>query len=167
MEPRPHTLTSTADIKKRFWAKVNKTESCWIWTASKNKAGYGFFWPTAERWIGAHRYSYYLANGKFDQMKFVCHSCDNPSCVNPNHLFLGSNSDNIKDASIKGRLYKQFNKSKVCGSGKHELKGSAIRIDSEGKRRCRWCQNEGTMKRYLLDKDRINQLRRERYHANK
>ena len=144
MEVKPHSLKSDKTSEENFWAKVDRSGDCWIWTAAKNQKGYGFFWPVgSKRWIGAHRYSFFIEHGQFDQHKQVCHRCDNPSCVRPSHLFLGTVRDNAIDASKKGRL-----KLKMCRSGRHEMAGDAIRIDSDGKRRCRWCQNEGAIRRY-------------------
>ena len=76
---------------------------CWIWTGNqRKKQGYGGF-----RYLGkmmlAHRVSYILYKGDFDIELSVCHSCDHPSCVNPDHLFLGTHSDNMKDMALKGR----------------------------------------------------------------
>lgn len=90
----------------RFWSKVNKglrPDDCWIWTAGKSN-GYGIFRVGDNKTISAHRYSYILHNGKEPGSLFVCHRCDNPSCVNPDHLFLGTQGDNIQDMIDKGRF---------------------------------------------------------------
>ena len=86
-----------------FLNKINKTNSgCWIWQGCKNKDGYGFFQANKEK-LRAHRWSAkYLGNMKIDGL-VVCHHCDNPSCVNPNHLFVGTVKDNNKDCQNKGR----------------------------------------------------------------
>lgn len=88
----------------RFWAKVDRSGDCRIWTAArKQPEGYGFF-KLNRRMAYAHRVSWSLANGQeIPPGMFVCHRCDNPPCVRPEHLFLGSNSDNLQDASRKGR----------------------------------------------------------------
>lgn len=95
-------------IEERFWSKVNKAdnkEDCWEWIAScRGKFGYGSI-SYKKKHIDAHRLSWILHNGEIESSKiFVCHKCDNPKCVNPHHLFLGSHSDNMKDAYDKGRL---------------------------------------------------------------
>jgi hypothetical protein len=81
-----------------FWNKVNKTSGCWIWTAA-NKDGYGRYSNSGY----AHRISWEMHFGKIPAGMFVCHKCDNPPCVNPDHLFLGTNQDNVNDMRAKGR----------------------------------------------------------------
>jgi hypothetical protein len=86
----------------RFYSKVEKTSSCWNWTHSKNKFGHGMF-SFQGKTIGAHRFSFDLHKGSLPHNLFVCHSCDNPSCVNPSHLWLGTAKDNAQDMIKKGR----------------------------------------------------------------
>lgn len=76
---------------------------CWNWQGAKNKAGYGTL-TVNKKTVFAHRYSYQYHVGEIPEKLFVCHKCDNPSCINPEHLFLGDNYINILDASIKNRL---------------------------------------------------------------
>lgn len=95
----------TEKDKIRFENKFQKKSEydCWEWMAFKNKKGYGAIMYRDLGNIAAHRFSYLLYKGDFDQKKFICHSCDNPSCVNPSHLFVGTASDNMKDKINKGR----------------------------------------------------------------
>lgn len=101
----PARRTNNVDME-RFFSKVNKTERCWEWTAALRN-GYGAF-KINKKIYSAHRVSWELANGKIPANLFVCHKCDNPKCVNPDHLFLGTRSDNMKDAFKKGRLNLEY-----------------------------------------------------------
>ena len=79
---------------------------CWNWTGKLNKKGYGRFRFNGVTWL-AHRYSYAKLKGKIGGM-YVLHNCDNPSCINPNHLKLGTAADNAKDAASKDRMSKKL-----------------------------------------------------------
>lgn len=107
IEITPEYLASqglSPTIEKRFWSKVKKTDGCWLWTASKLKTGYGKISPRQrDIWWLAHRVSWMLHFGPLSSDILVCHHCDNPSCVRPEHLFLGTNTDNWVDSASKGR----------------------------------------------------------------
>lgn len=91
------------EIVRRFWAKVNKTDTCWLWTASLS-GGYGRFGLGGHgRNVYAHRLSWKLAYGEVPHGKDVLHNCDTPCCVRPSHLFLGTDVDNARDRMEKGR----------------------------------------------------------------
>ena len=87
---------------KRFWSKVRKTDSCWVWQAAKSKAGYGYF-RVGDKMQLAHRFVMGLPGAGVSPEICVCHHCDNPSCVRPDHLFLGTHADNVQDKIAKGR----------------------------------------------------------------
>jgi hypothetical protein len=89
----------------RFHSLIHKSVSgCWIWTAAKDKDGYGLFSLTRNYVMRATRYSYLMFNGPILGGEIVCHTCDTPQCVNPAHLFTGSHKDNMRDMTQKGRL---------------------------------------------------------------
>lgn len=97
-----HSLDET--VFSRFWSKVDKSSgenSCWNWTAGKVD-GYGRIYAGGRLWL-AHRLSYFFAHSKCPDSLCVLHSCDNPACVNPKHLSLGTKKDNAVDRDIKGR----------------------------------------------------------------
>lgn len=86
----------------RFFKKVRKTETCWLWLGSGCSGGYGFF-SENKKFYMAHRWSYERFVGPLGEGLRVCHKCDVPSCVNPAHLFLGTDLENQLDALGKGR----------------------------------------------------------------
>lgn len=100
----------TEKQRERFWSYVDKKsdDDCWEWKSYKGSGGYGHFYLNNKQ-HPAHRISWFLENGpipKADEKGnriCACHKCDNTSCVNPNHLFLGTDLDNIKDRDRKGR----------------------------------------------------------------
>lgn len=96
-------MLSMKSIEEKFWAKVKKSDGCWLWIGAKNPAGYGTITKHYGKNFYAHRLSYQLRHGNIPLGMLVCHICDNPSCVNPDHLFLGTDKDNKRDMINKKR----------------------------------------------------------------
>jgi hypothetical protein len=96
-------------LETRFWKYVNKTSACWLWTGGVTGAGYGALNTSRgshepRRQVLVHRLSYELARGPIPDGLFICHTCDTPRCVNPEHLYAGTQSQNIFD-SVKRRRF--------------------------------------------------------------
>lgn len=89
-------------LPQRFWNKVIKAEGCWLWSGAKNRKGYGVIGTTAGMSL-AHRVSLELSGIPVPYAKHVLHRCDTPGCVNPGHLFIGTNLDNVRDRESKQR----------------------------------------------------------------
>lgn len=97
-----------SDMRKRFMAKVRREGDCLVWTACRHGQGYGMFYTGREgdpKMSYAHRVAYELEHGPIPDGLLVCHRCDNPPCVDPDHLFVGTELDNIRDRDAKGRQY--------------------------------------------------------------
>jgi hypothetical protein len=112
-------------LKDRFFKYVKIPEdknACWIWVGRRDKDGYGCYFSKEINTARAHRISYYLEYGDFDRSLCVCHSCDNPSCVNPKHLWLGTIAENTKDSEIKGRQRRNAALPILYGKNNHKTK---------------------------------------------
>ncbi len=133
-------------IFKRFTEKTNKSGpgGCWLWTCMVNNYGYGLM-QCFGRHALAHRLSWVIHYGPIPDGLFVCHRCDVRHCVNPTHLYLGTNTDNMRDMHAKGRAKNQWTRQDTtrCHKG-HESEWIA---NPNGSRRCRQCCEERDRKR--------------------
>lgn len=124
----------------RFMRKVGFPDpktGCWNWKAAKDFEGYGFF-KLNKKQMRAHRAVLILHGQAVPDDRVVCHKCDNPSCVNPNHLFVGTLSDNVRDC-VKKKRQKEIRKTH-CPQG-HPFAGENLYIVAKtGKRQCRRCR---------------------------
>jgi hypothetical protein len=131
----------SAAVVIRFWAKVDKRgpDDCWPWTGARRRRGYGVISVGAgsnRKMVVASRLSWEMANGAIPPGMMICHKCDNPPCVNPGHLFLGTGADNARDTVRKGRNY--LKSLTHCLRG-HEFSPENTRTDNRGSRICRTC----------------------------
>ena len=132
-------------LQERFDAKVSPepTSGCHLWTGGIFGSGYGAVWDGG-RHLGAHRLAWELARGPVPAGLCVLHRCDNPPCVNPSHLFLGTKGDNNRDKISKGR---DHHKRKThCPAG-HPFSGANLYLEGNGHRGCRAC-NRVSVARY-------------------
>lgn len=149
-------------MRERFLENIVKDllSGCWLWCSTITTGGYGLFYfktQTPRRQRLAHRVSYELFRGEIPDGLFVCHHCDNPGCVNPEHLFLGTPNDNVQDAFKKGRLKKTH-----CRRG-HAFTPETLRIKKDGYRQCRICMGLGMKEHYRKNRE-AHLARSKKYH---
>jgi len=126
-------------VSERFWTKVNKTESCWLWTGTTDRR-YGTIFNQG-RLQKAHRLAWELTFGAIPQGLCVCHKCDVTLCVRPDHLFLGTHAENSQDAAKKGRLNQNHAVKSTCNHG-HLFDEKNTYFYPDGTRGCRLCRKE-------------------------
>ena len=124
----------------RFWKKVKKTDTCWIWIGAKSEQGYGRFIAQSGRVLQAHRFAYELMNGVIPEGMELDHLCKNPSCVNPSHLEVVTHAENIV-RSMAGKVNNPQTIKTHCPSG-HPYDELNTYLNKQGKRECRICHRE-------------------------
>jgi hypothetical protein len=143
------------DVTERFWQWVDTSSGdCWTWTGGSTTGGYGKFWLNG-RTISAHRVSYVMHFGTIPDGLLVLHSCDNPPCVRPDHLSLGTYRDNARDSMAKGR-FRPPEPWPTCGNG-HPWTEDTEYVHPElvrgyRQRRCRVCARARERERRLAQK---------------
>lgn len=152
MNHKSSLMVKDFNIINRFWSKVDIKNAweCWEWLGSKNKRGYGYF-SIKRKPLYAHRYSWIIHNDIIPYKNFICHKCDNPSCVNPSHLFSGTPKDNVMDCVKKGRFVGGGAEKKLwthCING-HEFSTVNTYIRANGTDRlCRECRRIRARNKY-------------------
>lgn len=125
-------------VQERFLEKVEKTDTCWLWTGFVDAKGRGRFRFNGKS-VSAHRVAYEIFVGEIPAGLKVCHTCDIPRCVRPKHLFLGTQKDNMADCKAKGRIRNQHSGKVVCING-HPLTDDNVYVKpNDGGRACKEC----------------------------
>lgn len=127
------------DHVARFWSKVQKTDDCWLWTGTTwGQPEYARF-KIGNKYSQASQYSWELHNGPMPEGLWALHRCDNPLCVNPAHLFVGTRQDNMDDMKAKGRGSSGHKGQTHCKYG-HPFDAQNTYTTSRGARQCRTCK---------------------------
>jgi hypothetical protein len=151
----PKALPSLDEhARAKFWTNVDTSGECWVWTGSKSHSGYGLFYVAGGMYL-AHRLAWEMTNDAKLGTLLACHHCDNPPCVRPDHLFAGTNSDNMRDMFAKGR-----HAPLVCPPEKLQFRpfcrkaGHARTPDNvDGGHRCKACERERRERRTIAERE--------------
>lgn len=118
----PKACETCCSIKCRLLFGIKKQDGCWIWQGSKSSSFYGKVRINGKT-FSTHRASYFVFNGDIPEGLWVCHKCDTPLCINPEHLFLGTASENRRDAMSKNRL------KSIIGENNNQARFTKLQID--------------------------------------
>lgn len=144
---------SSAAFLDRFWSKVviGNDDECWNWNAYKDKNGYGYFHSASYKPPAkAHRLSVELATAtEFPPDLFACHKCDNPSCVNPRHIYAGTSAENTRDMMARKR-HNTFKKTHCVNGHERREDNGYVRAN---RRECLTCKRERAKAAYLKAKE--------------
>ena len=141
--PRGIYLHPRRPLTARFWSRVEFSPHCWVWVGPTNDKGYGQIrvGGRGSRCLLVHRLSWELHYGPIPPGMCVLHHCDNPPCVRPDHLFLGTLADNNRDMYRKGRDNNGQRAKLFCPRG-HPYSGANLYMHPNGSRNCRTCHRE-------------------------
>jgi hypothetical protein len=144
----------------RFWDKVDikSDDECWEWLAGrKKKQGYGNFWFQGRHWL-AHRFAYKLTRNDIPEKMKVCHTCDNPPCCNPKHLFLGTQKDNTMDRDRKGRNVNYRGSQHGSSILTEEQAKEALKLRRPGKKRAKKGEVKKLAEEFGVSKSTISMI---------
>jgi hypothetical protein len=147
--PKPIPTLTERDLKRFYQSRV-EDDGCWPWLGTRHRKGYGRF-AVNRLLLRAHRVAYKIATGIDPADRCVCHACDNPPCVNPAHLWLGTHQENIQDAAAKGRM----NRGKAIYPWRKMDVGDSFVIPSGGRSLTRLQNNLANCGSSALGKGRI------------
>jgi hypothetical protein len=139
---RGRWIRGSSEFLQNFWDKVDvqSADQCRMWTSASKRAGYGQLWPRTGQSLQAHRLSVMLATtAPLGPDDVVCHRCDTPACVNPAHLMVGTQSDNMRDARDKKRWVPWNRDLTHCKRG-HERTPETLYVQPDGNKACRKCK---------------------------
>lgn len=124
----------------QFWKHVEKTDlGCWVWKGKTDRDGYGIL-PRIGR-LKAHQFSFLLHTGPLIEGLLICHTCDTPGCVRPDHLYIGTPKENVEDMVRRGRHRNQYRNATHCIHGHEFTPENTLRFGPQFARTCRVCHN--------------------------
>lgn len=154
--------------ERKFEDKIEKTDSCWIFNGARSSKGYGSVRTRQPRkMVGAHILAYQKWIGQIDEGMHVLHSCDNPSCVNPEHLSLGTNADNVMDRDSKNRQAKSFKlpQTKLSKNDADNIRNLYFSSKTLGSKKRAGVSYRSLAKRYNISSSTVQQIITEMTHS--